>query len=64
MTRRSGWPRPCRTPGWRFARTGDPGPDWPRYDLERRAVRTFDAEIGMLEDPGAAQREFWATVDR
>ena len=46
-----------------FARTGDPGPDWPRYDLERRAVRTFDAEVGVLEDPGAAQREFWATVD-
>jgi para-nitrobenzyl esterase len=46
-----------------FARAGDPGPDWPRYDLDRRAVRTFDADLGILEDPGAAQREFWATVD-
>ena len=48
----------------RFARTGDPGPAWPRYDLDRRAVRTFDAQIGVLDDPGAAQREFWAAIDR
>jgi para-nitrobenzyl esterase len=46
-----------------FARTGDPGAEWPRYDLERRAVRTFDAQIGILEDPGAERREFWATID-
>lgn len=45
-----------------FARTGDPGADWPRYDLGRRAVRDFDAELGILEDPGAAQRQFWDTV--
>lgn len=45
-----------------FARTGDPGPDWPRYDLERRAVREFGATVGVLEDPDAARREFWATV--
>ena len=46
-----------------FARTGDPGAEWPRYDLDRRAVRTFDAQIGVLEDPGAERREFWATID-
>ena len=45
-----------------FARTGDPGADWPRYDLDRRAVRDFDATLGLLEDPGAPQREFWDTV--
>ncbi len=47
----------------RFARTGDPGGDWPRYDLDRRAVRDFDTEVGVLEDPGAPQREFWDTVE-
>ncbi len=47
-----------------FARTGDPGGDWPRYDLARRAVRDFDAGLGILEDPGAPQREFWDSVAR
>ena len=47
----------------RFARTGDPGGDWPRYDLDRRAVRDFDTKVGVLEDPGAPQREFWDTVE-
>ncbi len=47
-----------------FARTGDPGPDWPRYDLDRRTVRAFDDPVGLLEDPGASEREFCATVDR
>jgi para-nitrobenzyl esterase len=45
-----------------FARSGDPGADWPRYDLDRRAVRDFDATLGVLEDPGAPQREYWDTV--
>jgi para-nitrobenzyl esterase len=45
-----------------FARTGDPGSDWPRYDLDRRTVRTFDAESGTVEDPGAEARQFWATL--
>jgi para-nitrobenzyl esterase len=46
-----------------FARTGDPGDDWPRYDLDRRVVKTFDAESGTAEDPGAEARQFWATLD-
>lgn len=46
-----------------FARTGDPGTHWPRYDLDRRAVLSFDAELSVLEDPDAAQRQFWATID-
>lgn len=45
-----------------FARHGDPGPDWPRYDLDHRQVRDFDADPGILQDPGAAQREFWASL--
>ena len=45
-----------------FARDGDPGADWPRYDLERRAVRAFDAESSVVDDPGADARQFWATL--
>jgi para-nitrobenzyl esterase len=45
-----------------FARTGDPGSDWPRYDLDHRTVRTFDAESSTVEDPGADARQFWATL--
>jgi para-nitrobenzyl esterase len=46
-----------------FARTGDPGPDWPRYDLDRRTVRVFDDPTGLVEDPDASAREFCSTVD-
>jgi carboxylesterase type B len=46
-----------------FARTGDPGADWPRYDLDDRTVRSFDAESGTVADPGAEARQFWATVE-
>jgi carboxylesterase type B len=46
-----------------FARTGDPGPDWPRYDLDRRAVRAFDAETSVVEDPGADARRFWESLE-
>ncbi len=45
-----------------FARTGDPGADWPRYDLDRRAVRMFDVESTVVDDPGADARRFWATI--
>ena len=45
-----------------FARTGDPGPDWPRYDLDRRTVRTFDAPSSTVDDPGAGARQFWSTL--
>ena len=45
-----------------FARHGDPGADWPRYDLDRRPVRRFDAELTTVEDPGADARLFWAAV--
>jgi para-nitrobenzyl esterase len=45
-----------------FARTGDPGGGWPRYDLDRRAVRAFDAELSVVDDPGADARQFWATL--
>jgi hypothetical protein len=27
-------------------------------------VRDFDAGLGILEDPGAPQREFWDSVAR
>jgi para-nitrobenzyl esterase len=47
-----------------FARTGDPKheglPDWPRYDLERRATLVFDEPSGVLNDPGADERVAWS----
>jgi para-nitrobenzyl esterase len=49
-----------------FARTGEPAapglPEWPRYDTDRRAVMELDETPQVLEDPGAAEREFWEAV--
>jgi para-nitrobenzyl esterase len=46
-----------------FARTGRPGTDgladWPSYGTDRRATLEFGAESRLLDDPGAAVREFW-----
>jgi para-nitrobenzyl esterase len=46
-----------------FARNGVPRspamPDWPRYDLTRRATMRFDSTPGVVEDPGAAERALW-----
>jgi para-nitrobenzyl esterase len=49
-----------------FARSGAPGhsglPDWPWYDVERRATMVFDRECRVIDDPGAGARRLWATV--
>jgi para-nitrobenzyl esterase len=45
-----------------FARTGDPGPGWPRYDLQRRATMIFDTESQVKDDPRRWQRELFARV--
>ena len=38
-----------------FARTGNPKrtalPDWPAYDLARRATMVFDATSRVVDDP-------------
>jgi len=45
-----------------FARTGDPGGGWPRYDLTRRATMVFDARSRVEDDPRRWQRELFARV--
>jgi para-nitrobenzyl esterase len=44
-----------------FARDGDPQhaglPEWPRYDLDRRATMRFDTTFELLDDPGREDRE-------
>ncbi len=48
-------------PAWiAFARGGDPNhtglPEWPRYELDRRATMRFDATCEVLDDPGREDR--------
>ena len=49
-----------------FARDGDPNhaglPEWPQYDVDRRATMRFDAECKLLDDPGGVDREAYAPV--
>jgi para-nitrobenzyl esterase len=45
-----------------FARTGDPGGSWPRYDLAQRATMVFDARSRVEPDPRRWQRELFARV--
>jgi para-nitrobenzyl esterase len=43
-----------------FARTGDPQhgglPEWPRYDLDRRATMRFETACEVLDDPAGEDR--------
>ena len=43
-----------------FARTGDPGGDWPRYDLATRPTMRFDTTSAVVNDPLAERRQLWA----
>jgi len=43
-----------------FARDGIPGPDWPVYDLARRATMIFDAASRVEDDPCRWQRAVFA----
>jgi para-nitrobenzyl esterase len=49
-----------------FAQTGDPNhtglPQWPRYDLPRRATMVFDTVPHREDDPRRWQRELFARV--
>jgi len=46
-----------------FAHGGDPAhdgiPEWPAYDLERRATMRFDAHCELLDDPAGADRRIF-----
>ncbi|HKA02646.1 MAG TPA: carboxylesterase/lipase family protein [Candidatus Solibacter sp.] len=46
-----------------FAKTGDPNnakvPNWPAYDVSKRATMIFDAETRVENDPRGEIRKFW-----
>ena len=46
-----------------FARTGQPGangqPEWPAYDLKRRATMEIDAQCRVIDDPFGKERQLW-----
>lgn len=43
-----------------FATNGDP--DWPEYDLGRRATMRFDTTAEVVDDPQSAERALWEDV--
>jgi para-nitrobenzyl esterase len=49
-----------------FARTGDPNnskiPNWPPYDLARRATMAFDLKTTVIDDPRGEERRMFETV--
>ncbi|WP_309230443.1 carboxylesterase family protein [Nocardia sp. SYP-A9097] len=42
-----------------FVRNGDPGANWPRYNLAERPTMMWSAESRVVSDPFAAQRPVW-----
>jgi para-nitrobenzyl esterase len=49
-----------------FARTGNPNnpkiPNWPAYDLKRRATMAFDLKPHVIDDPRSEPRKMFSTV--
>jgi para-nitrobenzyl esterase len=49
-----------------FIKTGTPGhpvlPEWPAYDLTRRATMQFDATSQVVDDPDGDERRLWDGV--
>jgi para-nitrobenzyl esterase len=45
-----------------FARTGNPGDNWPRYTAGDRKVMRFDLASEVVDDPDRAEREAWEGV--
>ena len=43
-----------------LARTGSPGPDWPRYEPVERRTRIFDLEDRIESDPFPERRRAWS----
>lgn len=48
----------------RFARDGDPGSAWPRFNEATRDCLILDAEPRVLRDPDRAKRQFWESGAR
>ena len=49
-----------------FARTGNPNvkgmPEWPAFDLKRRATMVFDSQIRVVDDPRGNERLWFGQV--
>jgi para-nitrobenzyl esterase len=49
-----------------FARTGNPNvkglPEWPVFDLTRRATMVFDKQIRVVDDPRGEERRLFGQV--
>lgn len=49
-----------------FARSGDPNvtglPEWPRFDLERRATMVFNRDSRVVDDPRGRERRMFGQV--
>ena len=43
----------------RFARSGCPGPEWPRYDASRRQTLLLSSECRVEAAPAESERSFW-----
>ncbi|MFT3716801.1 MAG: carboxylesterase/lipase family protein [Gordonia sp. (in: high G+C Gram-positive bacteria)] len=46
----------------RFARTGNPGFDWPQYDTDDRRVLVIDDPSYVVSDPDGSRRAAWEKV--
>jgi para-nitrobenzyl esterase len=46
-----------------FVRHGRPLDNWPAYSAQQRAVRVFDIEDRIVDDPDAARRQAWNGAD-
>jgi para-nitrobenzyl esterase len=49
-----------------FIKTGSPQhpnlPEWPAYDLTRRATMRLDIESRVVDDPNGDERRLWEAV--
>ena len=49
-----------------FTRTGKPNykglPEWPAYNVEKRATMVFDYESKVVNDPFSEERKLWDDI--
>jgi para-nitrobenzyl esterase len=46
----------------RFARSGSPGPAWPRYEAGRRQTMLLSSECRVEAAPAESERRFWDSL--